>query len=67
MGLFDLPNGELELLIDGKWQSVSFTDNPSKHEIMHDVEFWSKNHTVTAARYNSHSYKNEIPVIVWKR
>ena len=65
--LIGLPTGELELLIDGKWESVAFTDYPSTEEIMDDVERWSKNHTVTAARYNSHRYKNEVPVIVWKK
>ena len=66
MGLFDLPRGELELLMDGKWKSVMFTDRPMQSEIMKTVERWSKNHRVTAARYNSHTLgKNEIPVIVW--
>ena len=66
MGYFDLPKGELELLMDGKWESVAFTDRPSMDEIMSDVKMWSKNHRVTAARYNSHTLgKNEVPVIVW--
>ena len=54
-------------MIDGKWESVEFTDRLTESNIQDAVARWSKNHTVTAARYNSHSYKNEIPVIVWKQ
>lgn len=67
MGMFDLPRGEVELLMDGKWESVAFTDRPSKDELMHYVEYWSKYHTVTALRYNSNTFKNEAPVIYWKK
>lgn len=68
MGYFDLPTGELELHMDGKWESVMFTDRPSKNEIMECVEMWSENHDVKAARFNSHTLgKNETPVIYWLR
>ena len=67
MGLFDLQRGEIELLMDGEWKSVEFTDRPTNKEIADCVERWSKNHDVTMARYNSHTYKNESPVIVWDK
>ncbi len=71
MGLFDLPKGELELLMDGKWKSVAFLDAWSKEMLMDEinrtVEEWSKKHEVTAARYNSHTWEDEIPVIYWKK
>ena len=68
MGLFDLPTGELELYMDGKWTSVMFTDVLRKCDIDEAVEQWSKNHDVKAARYNSHTLgKTEIPVIYWVR
>ena len=66
MGYFDLPKGELELLMDGNWKSVMFTDRPSMDEIMDCVATWSRNHEVTAARYSSHRLRNEAPVTVWK-
>lgn len=67
MGLFDLPTGELELLMDGKWKSVMFTDRPSNAEVMDCVKMWSKKHDVTKARYYTHRFKNETPVIVWDK
>lgn len=62
MGYFDLPKGEVELRIDGVWQSVEFTDHFTREDYLDIVKRWSKNHTVGAARYNSHRYENEIPV-----
>lgn len=67
MGLFDLPTGEVELFMDGEWKSVMFTDRPSNEEIERCVAEWSKNHNVEKARYNSHTYKGEVPVIVWDK
>lgn len=60
MGYFDLPTGELELLLKKKgrgrhkeeWRSVSFTDSLTKEELVSDVENWSKNYKVNSARYN---------------
>lgn len=62
-----LPTGTVELLIDGEWQNIASIDCPSKDDIMRLVNTWSKKHKVEAARYNSHRYKNQIPVIVWER
>ena len=56
MGAFDLPTGELELLLkDGKgehWESVLFTDSLDDYDIADSVEEWSVNHSVLAARFN---------------
>ena len=61
MGAFDLPTGELELLLkDSKgehWESVAFTDSVDDYDIVDSVEDWSVNHTVLAARFNGKPVK----------
>lgn len=60
MGYFDLPRGELELLLKKKgrgnrkaeWKSVMFADRLSTGEIVSCVEDWSINYKVVGARYN---------------
>ena len=60
MGCFDLPRGELELLLKKKgrgnrkteWKSVMFVDRLSAEEIASCVEDWSINYKVVGARYN---------------
>lgn len=60
MGYFDLPTGEVELLLKkrgrgrftAEWRGVSFTDRPNREEIAQLVEDWSKNYKVMGVRYN---------------
>lgn len=67
MGYFDLPTGELELLMKKKgrggykpeWKLIAFTDRISDAELASDVERWSKNYKVIAARHNGREV--EIP------
>ena len=55
MGAFDLPTGNLELLIDGKWESVWFADTITDEDIASCAVQWSEEgHDVAGARYNGH-------------
>lgn len=63
MGLFDLPTGELELLMDGKWQSVMFTDRLDDETVKETVSAWSEDHKVESARYTAPGYT--VPYTVW--
>lgn len=51
MGLFDLPSGELELHMDGKWKSVMFNDRLTNADVERAVNNWSDEHEVDSARY----------------
>ena len=60
MGYFDLPTGEVELLLKKKgrgrfkeeWKNVAMTDYIDYGNIAELVERWSKNYKVLGARYN---------------
>ena len=53
MGYFDLPTGNLELRIDGEWESVCFADTMGDDEVAAFAVKWSDwGHSVSGARYN---------------
>jgi hypothetical protein len=61
MGYFDLPTGELELLLEDekgtKWQSVAFMDVVFPSDLARACEDWSNHYKVKAARFNGKPLK----------